>query len=404
MANILGVNTGSDNKVEVLKLIDSFYKDKQAHLIVTPNPEIILKAGKDEELFYILNHADISLADGFGLKIAALLSGQAIHRFTGADLLPNLLTEANNHRRRVLIINHQNGLSSKRDIEEYLNKNYPHISFLVIASPPKVKPDKNELEKIKEFSPQLALNLFGSPYQEKYLSKLQSTNKYISLAVGLGGAFDFLTNKIKRAPKLLRRLGLEWLWRLMMQPIKRARRIWTATAVFMYKLIVWLYILPHCYRPNVAVLMFKQGQGGKEIFIVKRTDSPEHWQIPQGGLDGETVIQGGSRELREESGSTNFKVIASYRNLYSYKFPQEAGKYNRLDSSQQVGYRGQKQSLLIAEFLGLDSEFKINYWDHSAWRWVKEAEFINAIHASRQASGKIYLEKLKNLSVNKTKI
>jgi N-acetylglucosaminyldiphosphoundecaprenol N-acetyl-beta-D-mannosaminyltransferase len=400
MANILGINTGKNNKAEVLKLINIFYNDNQTHLIVTPNPEIILKAGKDEELFYILNHADISLADGFGLKIAALLSKQNINRFTGADLLPELLSEANQNQRRVLIINHQNGLSSNQDIQAYLHKNYPDITSLIMASLPKEKPEQNKLDKIKEFSPQLALNLFGSPYQEKYLHKLQSLDKQIAVAVGLGGAFDFLTNKAKRAPKLLRQLGLEWLWRLIMQPIKRVRRIWTATAVFMYKLIIWLYVLPYYYRSNVAILMFKQSQGGKEIFIVERTEDLRHWQIPQGGLDGENIIQGGSRELREESGTNNFKVAAAYKNLYRYQFPQEAGKYNNLDNSKHVGYRGQKQSLLITEFLGTDSEFKINYWDHSDWSWVKEEDFIKTIHPDRKAAGKIYLEKLKKL-VNK---
>lgn len=403
MANILGINTGKNNKSEILKLINTFYNDKKTHLIVTPNPEIILKAGKDEELFYILNHANISLADGFGLKIAAFLSGQNINRFTGADLLPELLVEANCHQKKVLIINHQRGLSTNQEIEEYLNKKYPHIKALIIDSIPKEKPEKKDLDKIKEFSPQLAINLFGSPYQEKYLHSLQNENKEISIAVGLGGAFDFLTNKTKRAPKFLQQLGLEWLWRLLMQPLKRAPRIWTATAVFMYKLIIWLYILPHCYRPNVAILMFRKKENEKEIFIVERSENPGHWQIPQGGLDGESIIKGGSRELREEAGSNNFKVIASYKNLYCYRFPQELGKYNNLDNAKHVGYKGQKQSLLITEFFGEDSELAINYWDHLNWSWVKEKDFIDTIHPSRQAAGKIYLEKLNNLTKNKNK-
>jgi len=189
-----------------------------------------------------------------------------------------------------------------------------------------------------------------------------------------------------------------------MQPLKRAKRIWVATVVFMYKLIIWLYIMPHYYRANVAVLMFKDTPSGREIFIVERKDEPGHWQIPQGGLDGEDIITGGTRELREESGSNNFEVVASYKNLYRYKFPQEAGKYNNLDNSKHVGYKGQKQSLLITKFNGTDAEFKTSYWDHSAWTWVKEENFINTIHPIRRAAGIIYLKKLSNITVNKTKI
>lgn len=397
MANILGINTGQANQAEMQHMLGVFLHDGNSHQLVTPNPEIILNAQTDEELFYILNHVDLSLADGFGLKIAALISGQQLYRHTGADLLPQLLQLANDENSRVVIINRHDGLSKNADIESYLNKQQPKLNYLVIDSDQQAIPDITDIEKIKNFQPKIAICLLGSPAQEKYLFHLQKSINPLALSVGLGGAFDFLTGKLQRAPKWWRELGLEWLWRLIQQPW-RWQRIWRATAVFMSKVLYWRFIMPHIYRPNVAVLMYRRTNQGKEIFIVERQGQKNHWQLPQGGLDGQDIISAGKKELQEESGVKNFQVIASYKNLYRYDFDKETGKYLHDGKQRHFGYKGQKQSLLITEFTGKDEEIIINYWDHQAWSWIPEADFITKLHPSRQVAGKIYLQKLQTNS------
>jgi len=396
MANILGVNTGEKGKAETLSVIGAFYNDGASHYLVTPNPEIILQADVDEELFYILNNADLSLADGFGLKIAAVLSHQPLHRQTGADLLPFLLADAETNRRRLVIINWLDGLSSADDIRLTLEKKYPNLNSLIIDSSKISEPTPDQIKTISEFQPDLAICLLGSPYQEKYIYHLRAGLKRLPLAAGLGGAFDFLTGKIKRAPSIWRQLGLEWFWRLLQQP-SRWRRIYRATFVFGFKVLHWLVVLPRLYRPNVAVLMYKHTDNGREIFIVERQGENSHWQMPQGGLDGLSIEEGGAKELREESGAVNFKIIAAFRNLYRYKFDKGTGRYSNPNSQRHFGYRGQRQSLLITEFTGTDEEIKINYWDHRAWRWVPEDELILSLHAYRQPAAAIYLQKLKSL-------
>lgn len=397
MATILGINTGQVGWTEARGAISAFFKDGRSHYLVTPNPEIILKAQQDEELFYILNQADLSLADGFGLKIAAALSGQKLSRITGADLAPYLLRDAAANQRRLLIIIWNKGLSSQEDLAVFLKNNYPLLSFQIINSPRQAAPSSTELEKINAFRPDLVLCLLGSPEQEKYIFYLGRHLACLSLAAGLGGALDFLTGKIKRAPKFWRQLGLEWLWRLIQQPW-RWRRIWRATAVFMSKVLFWLVIMPCRYRPNVAILMYKETEQGRKIFIVKRQGQPEHWQLPQGGTDGLDLVSAGTKELKEESGAQNFKVMASYKNLYCYTFDKETGKYKNPQNKRHFGYKGQRQSLLIVEFTGTDAELRINYWDHDAWRWVPERELIDTLHDYRKEAGQIYLQKLLNLS------
>jgi N-acetylglucosaminyldiphosphoundecaprenol N-acetyl-beta-D-mannosaminyltransferase len=77
---------------------------------------------------------------------------------------------------------------------------------------------------------------FGAPHQEKFLNSLKSAK--IRLAMGVGGSFDYVTGKLQRAPRAMRIFGLEWLWRLILQP-KRWRRIWNAVIVFPIKIILF---------------------------------------------------------------------------------------------------------------------------------------------------------------------
>jgi len=72
---------------------------------------------------------------------------------------------------------------------------------------------------------------FGAPYQELLLAGLRNQPGTIRVAMGVGGSFDFLTGKVKRAPRWMRAVGLEWLWRLLLQP-RRLKRIWNAVVVF----------------------------------------------------------------------------------------------------------------------------------------------------------------------------
>lgn len=397
MANILGINTGEKNLTDTLAAISAFYSDQKSHLLVTPNPEIILAAQTDEELFFILNQADLSLADGFGLKIGAVLSGQTLHRITGADITPAILKEADGNRRRVVIINRHDGLSSQTDIQNYLTENYPHLEFLVINSPQNSYPEINDVTAITNFNPELALCLLGAPFQEKYLFNLQQKIPTLSLSAGVGGTFDFLVGKVKRAPIWWRQIGFEWLWRLIQQP-SRYRRIWRATAVFSAKLLYWRLVMPQLYRPNVAILMYKEGHRENEIFIVERQGQKSHWQIPQGGLDGLDIVAAGSKEIREESGVKNFEIVESFKNLYCYDFNKENGKYNDSQKQRHFGFKGQRQSLLIIKFTGNEEEIKINHWDHRAWRWVTQSDFLSSLHPCRQQAGKLYLDKFNSLN------
>jgi len=210
----------------------------------------------------------------------------------------------------------------------------------------------------------------------------------------------------------MRFFGLEWLWRLIKQP-KRIKRIYNATIKFSFKFLIWRFILPQLYRPNVACMLYKkdkvncearEGPLGEKnnykILLAERRDEKDHWQLPQGGTDGETLWQAGARELREEIDCDKFKAVAVFANLWKYKFgAQEKGyicdKNGKIQKH--LGYKGQKQGLFIAEFVGKDSDININFWDHQDWKWVNMENFVDLTHECRQASAEIFLTKFQSI-------
>lgn len=379
--NILGVNISLLEKSAVLKKIEQFLLDGKKHYLVTPNPEIILAAQSDEEFFYILNQADLAVPDGVGLKFAAWLCGRNLKRITGADLIKDILKMAEEKKMKAAILNWSGGLSGEKDLERTLKIKYPLLKFSVKNLERKVEPAETDAEII--------FVSLGAPWQEKLIYHNLNNWKNVKLAIGVGGGFDFLTGKMKRAPEIMRALGMEWLWRLIKQPW-RIKRIFNAVIVFPSVFLKWRFWEPFFYRPNIACLLYKKEGSGYKILLAERRDEAGHWQLPQGGTDGEDLMTAGARELREEIGGDKFKPEIAFKNLYKYKFPKSFSYHFK-----HGGYKGQKQGLFIAEFFGRDEMIKINFWDHQGWKWVEAENLASEVHPVRREATKKFLGKFK---------
>lgn len=224
--SILGVSINLDSKAKVLEKVGSFLREARFHRIATVNPEFLVLASRDNLFRENLLSADLRVADGFGMVLAGLLQGEEVPRFPGADLLQDILSIAERDEFSVFLALRKGGLSSYEEIRAALLQRYPKL-FVVDSD--------NELDNIGNST--IVLCNFGAPEQELFLETLRNNPNNVRLAMGVGGAFDFLTGKQKRAPQWLRVLGLEWLWRLILQP-KRWRRIWNAVVVFPVKVLL----------------------------------------------------------------------------------------------------------------------------------------------------------------------
>ncbi|MBU4331591.1 WecB/TagA/CpsF family glycosyltransferase [Patescibacteria group bacterium] len=239
---ILGVQIDNLSRTEVLRKIEHFLNSEEQHYIVTPNPEFIVAAQKDQEFTKILNKADIAIPDGMGLKIAArILHKQKINRLAGVDLMIKICKLAAQKNKSIYLFGAGEGVAKKA--VNKLKQKFPElkiagahsggiINYQLSIINPKLNNSQN-IAKIKSANPDIILVALGQVKQEKWIVQNLPKLPSVRLAMGVGGSFDYISKKTPRAPKFLRILGLEWLVRLILQP-KRIKRIWNATAVFMW--------------------------------------------------------------------------------------------------------------------------------------------------------------------------
>jgi len=226
---ILGIRIDNFSVREIKEKISNFLESGRGKgFAVTLNPEIVLKAYRDEKYRKILNCADLNICDGFGLRLAGFLNGKKLKaRFTGVDTVDFLLEKAQKRNFQVLVIATKKSFSTPEEIGQAIRGKYPKLKVETKYFSPSQDFFKNGIIEKAE----IVFVNFGAPDQEKFIFENRGKFPSAKILIGVGGTFDFLTGKIKRAPLFLRKLGLEWLWRLIMEP-KRFKRIWNAVVIF----------------------------------------------------------------------------------------------------------------------------------------------------------------------------
>ena len=238
--SILGINVDFLSMTEIIDKTKNFLKQKNGKWrIITFNPEMAVKARKDKEFRKIINGSALVLPDGIGLIWAGRLGVKKnkqelinLQRITGVDLVYKMARELKEEGRFFLF-------GSKEEVAREAGKRlvtlYPGIKILGAASGYNYI-DEDIVKKINKTKANILFVALGSPKQEKWIAKNLSKMPFIRIAIGIGGAFDFISNRIKRAPLWIRTCGLEWFWRLLCQPW-RLKRIYNAVIVFPYLVI-----------------------------------------------------------------------------------------------------------------------------------------------------------------------
>ncbi len=241
--NILGVQISNLTKPEVLSKIGDFINSEKKHYIVTPNPEFVMDAQKDEEFKQILNNADIAIPDGIGLIFASWYLLKPIkQRITGVDLIWDLINLSVKNNWSIYLFGGEEGITAKLiavDTVRILKNKFPDLKISCYNKDYRYDIDDDRLvvEEINKIKPDILLVALGHRKQEKWIARnLDKLN--IKVAIGVGGTFDYISGKIKRAPIVIRKLGLEWLFRLIKQPA-RLPRIIKATVKFVSKVLLW---------------------------------------------------------------------------------------------------------------------------------------------------------------------
>ncbi len=155
---------------------------------------------------------------------------------------------------------------------------------------------------------------------------------------------------------------------------------------------------------NTQILPLRTGVGivvlnsNNKVFVGKRKDNPgKFWQMPQGGVDlNENIISAMRRELVEETGITNIKIVKELDYWMEYELPK-----NLVGIIWKGKFRGQKQKWFIVKYLGKDSEININTKDAEFidWKWINIKELPDIIVEFKKHIYKKLMEELKNFIV-----
>ena len=235
---ILGVGIDNLSLQEVLEKINHFLTDKNKHYIVTPNPEFLVVAQKDKNFKEILNYADIACADGIGLIKAAKRLNKRLQRVTGVDLVWAIAELAAGNNWPIYFLGAKELIAAKT--AEVLQQEFPNLKVAGAESGGEVidsrSTDQDLLNRINDAKPKIIFIAFGQVKQEKWIFYHLDELLSVKLAIGVGGAFNYISGNAWRAPAILRRLGLEWLFRLILEP-SRWPRILNAVVVFPYLIL-----------------------------------------------------------------------------------------------------------------------------------------------------------------------
>ena len=218
--SLLGVKVNQVDYPTTLRQIEKFIKTQQPHHIVTVNPEIIMRAQKDEEFRRVLNAAELSVPDGFGIIWASKIFKKPLkERVTGTDLVNDIARLAAKRGYRIYFLGGEEGVAKKAALN--LQQKYPQLKIAGFEAGSPY--DATLISRIRKLRPEILLVAFGAPKQEKWLNKFK-TSLNVPVMMGVGGAFDFISGKVPRAPLWMRQRGLEWLYRLIKQPWRYKRQ------------------------------------------------------------------------------------------------------------------------------------------------------------------------------------
>ena len=205
------------SRAQAVFWIDAWLASGQSAHVVTVNPEIVMRARRDPPFGRLLERTRLNVPDGAGIVAAAKLRGLPVpERVTGVELVDDLAALAAVHGYRLLLAGAAPGVADAAAAE--LQRRYPSlVPPATLVGEPGPDGDAQARALIEETRPHIVLVAYGAPAQELWIDRnLRGVAPVVG--IGVGGTLDYLAGRIPRAPALLRRVGLEWLYRLARQP------------------------------------------------------------------------------------------------------------------------------------------------------------------------------------------
>lgn len=235
---VCGLFYNNIQREELMANINHIFHRKKKGSIYFLNADCVNKSCKDQEYRRILRNSSLVLADGIGIQIATGMSGgKMAANLNGTDLLPHLCEFSIKNKKKVYLLGAKPGVAEK--MKNNLEASYPGIEVVGFCDGYfERKTEGKVLEEISDLKADIVLVAMGVPLQEKWISKNRASISS-GLVLGVGGLFDFYSGNIVRAPKWIRSIGMEWLFRLSQEPKRLWRRYIIGNPLFLMRAALW---------------------------------------------------------------------------------------------------------------------------------------------------------------------
>jgi N-acetylglucosaminyldiphosphoundecaprenol N-acetyl-beta-D-mannosaminyltransferase len=224
--HILGLPVSAITYAGWIERIGAWMQGDRARHVCTINPEMIMIARGDPNFHNILSRADLTVPDGVGLLWAARRKGQPLpERVTGSDGVPMIAAEAAKRGWRLFLLGAAPGVAQKA--ADVLQARNPGLNIVGVYGGSPAPDEEDALVALVNASgADILFVAYGAPNQDKWIAR-NLPRLQVKMAMGVGGSLDFVAGVIPRAPMMFRRFGLEWLYRLYLQPwrIRRMLRL-----------------------------------------------------------------------------------------------------------------------------------------------------------------------------------
>lgn len=232
--SLLGLSITNVTMDEALMLISG--TNEGVHTMHFVNAHCINVAAKDEAYRTILMKADALFADGSGIRLAGkYLDCPIVDNVNGTDLFPLLCDKFAEQNKKMFLLGSAPEVAHKAGLWAEMRTGKPIIAGTAHGY---FKPEEEDalVAQINESGADLLLVALGVPRQEKWIDQVQD-RLHVPLCMGVGALFDFYSGTVKRAPKWMRAIGVEWVWRLLLEPRRMWRRYVVGNIVFVVRLL-----------------------------------------------------------------------------------------------------------------------------------------------------------------------
>jgi exopolysaccharide biosynthesis WecB/TagA/CpsF family protein len=205
--------------------IEMLIRRRKPAIVVTPNVDHVVRLDRDPVFRSIYENAQLVLADGMPLLWAARLLKTPLREVSGSDLFPQFCRVAGEKGYRLFFLGGRPGAAEAAAAK--FRRLFPRLEIATDCPPFGFEHDPEEngrvIRKVREFRPDVLFVGLGAPKQELWMHR-HSDECQVPVSAGVGGSFEFESGLIRRAPRALQRIGLEWFWRLLAEPRRMYRR------------------------------------------------------------------------------------------------------------------------------------------------------------------------------------